>query len=342
MPRVVKRSASQAVKSGPSRQGVPLPSFVRPQLSQPVEKPPSGPQWVHEIKLDGYRMAARIDNGRVQLLTRTGLDWTAKYPSAVAALANLKVKTAYIDGELCGVDHDGLPSFAHTQAATDGESGARLVYYAFDLLHLDGRDVSRLPLIERKPLLEPLIAGKLGLQFNGHETGDGELILQHAGKLGFEGVISKTIDAPYAPGNRGLWRKAKWLNRQEFVVVGWSDPEGTRPHLGALLLGYYTDDGKLIYAGRVGTGMPVKVLADLQRRLDPLARKTPPLNVLPPRKTRFGSPLVLSRVHWVEPKLVAEITYLTWTADNLLRHTVYVGLREDKAAQEVRRETARA
>jgi len=287
-------------------------------------------------------MAARIDNGRVQLLTRTGLDWTAKYPSAVAALANLKVKTAYIDGELCGVDHDGLPSFAHTQAATDGESGARLVYYAFDLLHLDGRDLSRLPLIERKLHLEPLIAGKLGLQFNGHETGDGELILQHAGKLGFEGVISKTIDAPYAPGNRGLWRKAKWLNRQEFVVVGWSDPEGTRPHLGALLLGYYTDDGKLIYAGRVGTGMPVKVLADLRRRLDPLARKTPPLNVLPPRKTRFGSPLVLSRVHWVEPKLVAEITYLTCTADNLLRHTVYVGLREDKAAQEVRRETARA
>jgi DNA ligase D-like protein (predicted ligase) len=342
MPRVVKRSASQAVKSGPSRQGVPLPSFVRPQLSQPVEKPPSGPQWVHEIKLDGYRMAARIDNGRVQLLTRTGLDWTAKYPCAVAALANLKVKTAYIDGELCGVDHDGLPSFAHTQAATDGESGARLVYYAFDLLHLDGRDLSRLPLIERKLHLEPLIAGKLGLQFNGHETGDGELILQHAGKLGFEGVISKTIDAPYAPGNRGLWRKAKWLNRQEFVVVGWSDPEGTRPHLGALLLGYYTDDGKLIYAGRVGTGMPVKVLADLRRRLDPLARKTPPLNVLPPRKTRFGSPLVLSRVHWVEPKLVAEITYLTCTADNLLRHTVYVGLREDKAAQEVRRETARA
>ena len=146
-------------------------------------------------------------------------------------------------------------------------------------------------------------------------------------------MVSKTIDAPYAPGNRGLWRKAKALNRQEFVIVGWSDPEGSRPHLGALLLGYYTDDGKLIYAGRVGTGMPDKVLADLRRRLDPLARKTSPLSVLPPRKTRFGSPLVLSRVHWVEPKLVAEITYLTWTADNLLRHTVYVGLREDKPAR---------
>ena len=127
----------------------------------------------------------------------------------------------------------------------------RLVYYAFDLLHLDGRDVSVLPLIERKALLEPLVADKPGLQFNGHETGDGELILKHAGKLGFEGAVSKTIHAPYAPGNRGLWRKAKWLNRQEFVIVGWSDPEGSRPHLGALLLGYYTDDGSVRSSDRV-------------------------------------------------------------------------------------------
>jgi ATP-dependent DNA ligase len=231
-----------------------------------------------------------------------------------------------------------LPSFAQTQAATDGERDVHLVYYAFDLLHVGGWDVSGLSLIERKALLEPLVANKPGLQFNGHDAGDGELILKHAGKLGFEGVVSKTIDAPYAPGNRGLWRKAKALNRQEFVIVGWSDPEGSRPHLGALLLGFYSDDGKLIYAGRVGTGMPVKVLAELRRRLDPLARKTSPLNVLPPRSTRFGSPLVLSRIHWVEPRLVAEITYLTWTADNLLRHTVYVGLREDKPADQVRRE----
>jgi DNA ligase D-like protein (predicted ligase) len=339
MSRVVKRSASQAVKTGRSRRDAPLPKFVPPQLSQPVETPPSGPQWVHEIKLDGYRMAARIDNGRVQLLTRTGLDWTAKYPSAIAALANVNVKTAYLDGELCGVDESGLPSFAHTQAATDGERGVHLVYYAFDILHIAGWDVSNLSLIERKALLEPLVVGKPGLQYNGHDTGDGEVILKHAGKLGFEGVVSKTIDAPYAPGNRGLWRKAKALNRQEFVIVGWSDPEGSRPHLGALLLGYYSDDGKLIYAGRVGTGMPDKVLADLRRRLDSLARARPPLSILPPRKTRFGSPLVLSRVHWVEPKLVAEITYLTWTADKLLRHTVYVGLREDKPADQVRLES---
>jgi ATP-dependent DNA ligase len=126
-----------------------------------------------------------------------------------------------------------LPSFATTQAATDSVCGVRLVYYAFDLLHLDGRDVSGLPLVERKALLEPLVAGKPGLQFNAHATGDGELILKHAGKLGFEGVVSKTVDARYAPGNRGLWRKAKWLNRQEFVIVGWSNPDGSRPHFGA-------------------------------------------------------------------------------------------------------------
>jgi DNA ligase D-like protein (predicted ligase) len=338
MPRIVKRSASQPVKSGRSRRDVPLPAFIPFQLSQSVEKPPSGSQWLHEIKLDGYRMAARIDNGRVQLLTRTGLDWTPKYPSAIEALSKLSAKSAYLDGELCGVDDAGLPSFAQTQAATDGERGMHVVYYAFDLLHIGGWDVSALALTERKALLEPMLINKPGLQFNGHDTGDGELILKHAGKLGFEGVVSKTIDAHYAPGNRGLWRKTKALNRQEFVIVGWSDPEGSRPHLGALLLGYYAEDSKLTYAGRVGTGMPIKVLADLRRRLDPLARKTSPLSVPPPRSTRFGSPLVLSRVHWVEPKLVAEITYLTWTADNLLRHTVYVGLREDKPADQVRRE----
>jgi bifunctional non-homologous end joining protein LigD len=133
MPRVVKRSASQAVKTGRSRGDAPLPKFVPPQLSQPVKTPPSGPQWVHEIKLDGYRMAARIDNSRVQLLTRTGLDWTAKYPSAIAALANVNVKTAYLDGELCGVDESGLPSFAQTQAATDGERGVHLVHITLSI-----------------------------------------------------------------------------------------------------------------------------------------------------------------------------------------------------------------
>jgi ATP-dependent DNA ligase len=268
-----------------------------PQISQSLRSRPPGRSGCNEITLDGYRMAARIDNGRVQLLTRTGLDWTDKYPSAITALANLNVKTAYLDGELCGVDEAGLPTFAQPRRRPTANamcnSSITLSIFCISTVGTSRGFSSS----SAKALLEPLLAGTPGLQFNGHETGHGELILKHAGKLGFEGVVSKKIDAPYAPGNRGLWRKAKWLNRQEFVIVGWSDPEGSRPHLGALLLGYYTDDGKLIYAGRVGTGMPVRVLADLRRRLDPLARKTSPLSVPPSRKTRFGSPLVLSRVH---------------------------------------------
>jgi DNA ligase D-like protein (predicted ligase) len=293
---------------------------------------------VHEIKLDGYRMAARIDNGRVQLLTRTGLDWTGKYPSAIAALANLNVKTAYLDGELCGVDDAGLPSFAQTQAATDGERAVRLVYYAFDLLHLDGRDVSGLPLVERKALLEPLVANKPrpSVQWPRHARGRAHSEARRQARL--RGCRVQNDRRAIRSGQPRAMRKAKALNRQEFVIVGWSDPEGSRPHLGALLLGYYTDDGKLTYAGRVGTGMSDKVLADLRHRLEPLSRAKSPLSVPPSRRTRFGSPLLLSRAHWAEPKLVAEITYLTWTAENLLRHTVYVGLRQDKPAEQVRRE----
>ena len=318
MPLVRKRSSKVAVHS------VPLPRWIPPQLTQLSDAAPSGPQWLHEIKLDGFRMAARIERGQATLLTRTGLDWSSKYPALQIPLAAVRAKTAYLDGELCGVGTDGLPSFADTQAATDGERSARVVY-AFDLLHLDGRDIASLPLVERKALLRAIVAGIPGVQFNGHETGDGETIRKHACKLGFEGVVSKTIDAPYAPGNRGLWRKSKCLNRQEFVVVGWTNPEGSRPHLGALLLGYYADDGKLIYAGRVGTGMPGKVLVDLRQHLEPLARSKSPLSAPPPRTTRFGSPSRLSQVHSVEPRLVAEIACLTWTADGLLRRTVYVG-----------------
>jgi hypothetical protein len=154
-------------------------------------------------------MAARIDNGRVQLLTRTGLDWTAKYPSAVAALANVNVKTAYIDGELCGVNDAGLPSFAQIQAATDGERGVHLVYYAFDLLHLGGEDTSRLPLVERKALLEPLVTNRLGLQFNGHDTGDGELILKHAGKLGLRVSFRRRSTRPMRRETEAFGAKPK-------------------------------------------------------------------------------------------------------------------------------------
>jgi len=294
--------------------------------------------WVHEIKFDGYRIAARIDHGAVQLLTRSGLDWTVKYPATAAALAKLKVKSAYLDGELCGVRPDGVTSFALMQQASD-RVGAGLVYFAFDLLELDGEDLAALPLLDRKTRLAALLEKPPdGIAFSAHETCDGEAFRRAACRHGLEGVVSKRVDRRYLPDDRSAWIKSKCLNRGEFVIVGWSDPEGSRPFLGSLLLAYHDDDGRLVYAGRVGTGMPQKTLAILHRRLGPLEVHEMPLAAPPPRETRFGGRLALSKVHWVRPGLVAEITYLNWAEDGLLRHTVFVGLRDDKPAREVRRE----
>src|SRR6185369_9404433 len=170
-----------------------------------------------------------------------------------------------------------------------------------------------------------------------HQIGRGRAFYDHACTLKVEGIVSKRVDAPYAPANRGLWLKVKCLNREEFVIVGWTDPEGRRPYLGALLLAYYDPDGRLVYTGRAGTGINTAELERLWHRLQPLATDKMPLEVLPPRSSRFGSPLVLSRVHWVRPELVAEVKFLTWTEDNLMRQVVYKGLREDKPPKDVRR-----
>jgi bifunctional non-homologous end joining protein LigD len=315
-----------------------FPTWVAPQLTELVEKLPAGDEWAHEIKLDGYRMHARIDRGHVQMLTRTGLDWTAKYPTTATALHCLPVQHAYIDGELCAVSETGVTSFSLMQAATDSRRTATLIFYAFDLLYPDGGNLMREPLLERKRRLQRLLDGYTdAIRYCDHQIGLGPQFYEHACQLRLEGVVSKRVDAPYVTGNRGLWLKTKCVNREEFVVVGWTDPEGSRPRIGALLLAYYTPDGKLTYAGRAGTGMSVNELERWWRRLQPLRTDRMPLDVPPPRDSRFGSPLVLSRVHWVHPELVVEVTYLTWTMDNLLRQVVYAGLREDKPARNVRR-----
>jgi bifunctional non-homologous end joining protein LigD len=315
-----------------------LPEWIRPQLMQLVKEAPEGDQWLHEIKFDGFRMHARLDRGKVRLLTRNGLNWTAKYPQIAAAVSSLPARQAYLDGELCGVRPDGTTSFCMIQLASDAGNAAGLIFFLFDLLHLDGEDLAARPLLERKERLAGLLSSTGSpLQYSDHQVGLGPAFYEKACALSVEGIVSKRIDAPYTPGNRGLWLKVKCLNREEFVVIGWTDPEGSRPFLGALLLGYYDPDGRLIYAGRVGTGIDQAELARLWRRLQPLAIDKMPLDLPPPRSTRFGSPLVLSRVHWVKPELVAEVKFLTWTEDNLLRQVVYEGLREDKPAAEVRR-----
>jgi DNA ligase D-like protein (predicted ligase) len=315
-----------------------LPQWIPPQLTQLVDTAPEGDGWLHEIKFDGYRMHARLDRGAARLLTRTGLDWTHKISGDPKAVAALPATQAYLDGELCGVFPDGITSFSMIQAASDAGNAAGLVFFIFDLLHLDGDDVGARPLIERKSRLAELLSSVAPpLHYSDYHRGQGPAFHEQACKLSLEGIVSKRADAPYAPGNRGLWLKVKCLYREEFVVVGWTDPEGRRPYLGALLLAYYDPDGRLIYAGRAGTGIKLAELERLWRRLQPLATDTMLLDVPPPRTSRFGSPLVLSRVHWVRPELVAEVKFLTWTDDNLLRQVVYEGLREDKPAAEVRR-----
>jgi DNA ligase D-like protein (predicted ligase) len=309
-----------------------LPGWIKPQLTRLVDHAPDGPDWLDEIKFDGYRMHARLDRGAVRLLTRTGLDWTHKYPAVASAVASLPARQAYLDGEQCGVRPDGTTSFSLIQNASDtGNSGA-LVFFLFD-----GETIAPLPVTERKEHLRDLLsdAGS-SLHFSDHQIGRGPAFYDHACTLKVEGIVSKRIDAGYAPGNRGQWLKVKCLNREEFVVVGWTDPEGSRPWLGALLLAYYDPDGRLIYAVRAGTGIDYAELERLWRRLQPLAISKMPLDMPPPRDSRFGSPLTLSRVHWVRPELVAEVKFLSWTEDNLLRQVVYEGLREDKPAAEVR------
>ena len=267
-----------------------LPTWIPPQLSQLVKQAPGGSDWVHEIKYDGYRMHARLDRGQVRLLTRTGLDWTDKYPAIASALAQLPATSAYLDGELCGVRPDGVTSFSMIQSATDSGTTAGLVFFAFDLLYLNGTPIAPLPLITRKVRLRHLLEhADPSLHYSDHQEGSGPEFHAQACRLGLEGIVSKRADAAYAPGNRGLRVKAKCLNREEFVVVGWTDPEGSRPYLGSLLLGYYTESDELIYAGRAGTGMRAAELKRVHERLWPLAIDTMPLDRAPPRDSRVGS-----------------------------------------------------
>jgi bifunctional non-homologous end joining protein LigD len=314
----------------------PPPAWIKPQLAKLVEKAPDGPDWLHELKLDGYRMHARLDARRAQILTRRGNDWTDKYPAIAKSIAGLSTRNAYLDGELCGVLPDGRTAFNLIQNATDTGQGS-LVFFLFDLLHLDGENLTALPLVDRKTRLASLLNGAPeSLRYNDHQIGHGPAFHRIACEQGVEGVVSKRINGRYEPDRR-TWLKVKCLNREEFVVVGWSDPEGSRHRIGALLLGYHTPDHKLVYAGRVGTGMPEVELERLWQRLQPLAIKKMPLTEPPPRGSLFGSPLVLSRVHWVRPEMVVEVSYVEWTPDGLLRHVVYLGERQDKLATEVRR-----
>ena len=310
-----------------------MPEFVAPCLAELGPSVPTGTEWVHEVKFDGYRLQARIDHGSVRLLTRTGLDWTERFGTLGKSLLSPNVRSALVDGEAIVEDDHGASSFVALVDALKSSATSRIVFVAFDLLHLDGRDLTQLPLGERKLALERLLSQKPSdrVRYSEHLTGDGTKMFAEVCKLGLEGIISKRIDRPYRSGRHDDWRKTKCILTDEFVIVGYLESTAVKEGVGALVLGFY-DRKKLVYAGRVGTGFDRKTAAALWKSLQSLRRQASPLAVPLDSEQRRG-------VQWVTPHLVAQIDYRAWTADGLLRHASFIALREDKPAQEVKRPT---
>jgi bifunctional non-homologous end joining protein LigD len=317
-----------------------IPGFIQPQLAQQGRKVPAGDDWIHELKLDGYRIQIRVVSGKngssdtptVTLFTRTGLDWTHRMQGLALAAAKLKVESCILDGEYVVLDHEGRSNFSDLQAAFKGGKQESLVYFAFDLLHLNGHNVRKLPLLERKAILAELLSraeAGTALRVSEHIEGRGGEIFAKACELGAEGVVSKLVSAPYTSGRSNAWIKMKCALQQEFVIGGFTPPERGVRGIGALLLGYY-DGGKLRYAGRVGTGFSDQMHRELRDRLFPLIQKTTPFERRPADAPR--------KVSWVKPELVAQVSFSAWTHDNLIRQSSFHGLREDKTPQEVTRE----
>jgi bifunctional non-homologous end joining protein LigD len=310
-----------------------LPRMLAPQLATLVDAVPSGKEWLHELKYDGVRILCRLENGRVRAYSRNGKDWTERFGTIFKAAARLPVQAAWLDGEMCMVDPKGGTSFQALQNVLASPKAGKLVYFVFDLVHLNGYDLSGVALSERKRLLRDLLPDEGdALRYGVEATVSGAEFLQRACKRGLEGIVCKRLDSLYRAGERTRdWVKVKCSQRQEMVIGGFTDPQGARNEFGALLLGVYDSDGTLRYSGKVGTGFDEQTLSSVRRALDKLVRDTPPFADSPRGARARG-------VHWVEPQLVAEITFTEWTRDGTLRHPSFQGLREDKDAREVVRE----
>jgi bifunctional non-homologous end joining protein LigD len=308
------------------------PARFRPQLATPVKAPPRGSNWLHEIKYDGYRLLCFIQGRKVRLFTRNGKDWTSRFPQLARAAAHLPIRDAILDGEAVVVRPDGTTDFQALQNVLRGTGKGSLVYYLFDLPHCRSYDLTRTPLDERKSLLKRLLehaSGQTLLLFSDHIAGQGATVYEHACRLGVEGIVSKRVDSPYRQRRTTAWVKIKCLQQQEFVVGGFTDPKGSRQGFGALLLGYYDDRQRLLYAGRVGTGFARSSLARIYHRLQGLQQDRPPFQ---------QKPVSGREVHWVRPELVAEVAFGNWTEEGLLRQSVFKRLREDLSPSDVRRE----
>jgi bifunctional non-homologous end joining protein LigD len=290
---------------------------------------PTGSAWLHEVKYDGYRVLVAVGGGKARVFTRSGLDWTEKFPGIAQAAAALDVESALIDGEVVALDQAGKPSFSALQDALK-RGGKDLVMFAFDLLSLDGEELTRLANLERKELLRPIIPADGPILFAEHVIGEGEKLFQTMCREGFEGVVSKRADAPYLGKRTQNWLKIKCIQRQEFVIVGWTPSEARGRGFRSLLLGVNEGDS-LRYAGKVGTGFDARLIEEISARLDKLATDKPTVEA--PRAAVRGA-------RWVKPELVAEVAFTEFTADNVVRHGSFIGLREDKTPAEVKPERA--
>jgi bifunctional non-homologous end joining protein LigD len=314
-----------------------MPNLIAPQLATLVKAPPAGDDWLHELKFDGYRMLCHIAADKVCFWSRNGKDWTRKFPNLIMAVKTLPAKNAIIDGEVVIFERDGTPSFQKLQHALGGGGNPRFSFVAFDLIYLDGLDLTRVALEDRKLALKSLfeaIPGAGPLRYSDHVEGNGQLFYSHACKTGIEGIVSKLRTSPYDSTRNRNWLKVKCNKRQEFVVVGYIPSTKGLPGFGSLVLGVY-EGNKLVYAGRVGTGFSMKQRVDLKRELDKHARGTSPLSAMP-------SDPSLREAHWVEPNLVAEVSFIEWTSDGSIRHPSFQGLRDDVRPKSVRRELPQA
>ena len=329
-PESVKRPPKKAARASRAE----LPQFVAPMLATLVTKPPAAQtaaDWVYEVKHDGYRLLARLDaGGAPRLFTRSGKDWTSRLPHLATALAGLRLENAWLDGEIVVPGRDGRADFQALQNAFDAGRDTDIVYFVFDAPFLAGQDLRRLPLSERKKRLRKSLKNTPSVRFSEDLKGTAREVLEHACKLGLEGLIGKDAGSVYVAGRSKSWIKLKCRQRQDFVIGGYTAPGGSRTGFGALLVGLYDEQGKLHFAGKVGTGFDEHLLRTLTRRLASLKRPDSPF-VDPPRE---------KGVHWVRPSLVAEIAFAERTKDGILRQASFVGLREDLPAKNVHDERA--
>ncbi len=322
----------------------PLPEKMPPQLATLAAGVPSSGEWLYEIKLDGYRIMARIDGEQVALITRGGHDWSSKMPGLVAELLALGIGSAWLDGEIVVLDDNGLPDFNQLQNAFDRRTSSQGIdYFLFDLPYFEGHDLRGLPLAERRRRVKALLDDRPGahVKYSADFAGDPATVLQSACKLRLEGIIAKRADAPYAGRRTETWLKLKCKLRQEFVVAGYTDRSDGSAQIGSLLLGVYADNGDLVSVGSVGTGWNAAAAADLKKTLVKLEVPKALLTAGAGKPGRW-SRRVAGSERWVKPKLVAEVEFAAWTEDGQIRHASYVALRDDKPAKKIRRESAKA